>query len=368
MKFKTLLLVMLFATGVYPARPAAAQEVTLWRDIPAPVPSDCASIDPAAVATPAPQNATEAARLLAAAREASLLGNPRTARDFLWEAAATDTSAANIAYLFARTLEELGEVELAVREYCRYLRLAPDAPDAADIRELTSRIAPLRRPGVSDSAAALFQEALALADAGRPDDAERLFTQVIATEPSWPAPYYNRAALRTAAGRLGEARADVELFVSLEPELADDAQVQAWLARLAAPARKYSPGAAFALGLMPGGGHFYTGRPVAGTALLAIAGGAAAVGALYEQRHVECLTVPQNNVCPAGQVREEHVERPYLLPGLGIAAAAAVLGALDAVRGANDRNERVGGASSQLGSAVRVKADRVDIALLSLRF
>lgn len=369
MKSKMLLLVTVLALGLHPRSPAAAQEIALRRDIPAPVAVDCTAADAAPVATPATQDATEAARLVTAAREAALLGNPRTARDLLWEAAAADTSAANIAYLFARTLEELGEIELAVREYCRYLRLAPDAPDAADIRDLTRRIAPPRRPGVSDTAVALFQEALAFADAGRPEDAELMFGQVITAEPSWSTPYYNRAVLRTAAGRLAEARVDLEQFLSLEPARGSDTGMRAWMARLSTPVRRYSAGAAFALGLIPGGGHFYTGRPVAGTALLAIAGGAAAVGVLYEQRHVECLTVPQNNVCPAGQIREEHVERPYLVPALGVAATAAILGAIDAVRGARSRNARAPGTeSSRLGSAVRFQPARVDIALLSLRF
>lgn len=358
----------LCALGVCTAERAAAQEIVLRRDVPAPIARGCSAA--AEPATGTLQDMDEAARLLAAAREAALLGDPRVARDLLARAASADTSTAGIAFLYARTLEELGEIDDAMREYCRYVRLAPAAADAEDVRQLVQRIAPRVRPGIPDYAVARFHAALALADSGRATAAEQAFSDVIAAAPTWATPYYNRALLRTRSSQRADARADVEQFLALEPAGPDDARVRQWMAQLAAPSRSYGAGTAFALGLLPGAGHFYTGRPVAGTALLAVAGGAAAFGILYQQRHIECLTVPQNGVCPPDQVRTEHIERPYLLPAMGAAAAATILGALDAVRGARSRNADAAraGTASRVGAAVQVRPARVDVALFTLRF
>lgn len=349
---------------------AAAQQPGIKRDIPAPIPGSCSTVVRGSALTAAEQDPDEAARLVASAREAALLGQPRTARDLLERAVAVDTSAASHAFLFARTLEELDEADAAVREYCRYLALAPDAPDAADVRQLVARIAPAVRPGITDSAAARFQEAIALVDGGRSADAEAAFSDVIAAAPSWAAPYYNRAVLRAQASRREDARADLDQYLLLASDASDATSVRDWRARLAAPFRSYSPGAAFGLGLIPGGGHFYTRRPLIGTALLAVAGGAAAFGVLYERRSIECLTIPQDNVCPPDQIRSDDIERPYLVPAAAVAAAATIIGAIDAARGARRHNER-GAAAAQggrLGDAVRVRPSRVDVALFRVRF
>ncbi|HEX6132625.1 MAG TPA: hypothetical protein VFZ24_01505 [Longimicrobiales bacterium] len=358
----------LLSLVVSPAGPARAQELDLRRDVPAPTVRGCSTV------TAVPHDGTaqderEAARLVASAREAALLGDAAAARDLLQRAARTDTSAANIAFLFGRTLEELGVVEDAVREYCRYLRLAPDAPDTAEVRQRIARTAALVSPGIPDSAIDRFRAALAFVDAGRLDEAEAGFSDAIAAAPSWPTPYYNRALLRVRRNRRFEARADLERYLALEPQAGDATRVRTWISQLDAPIRIYSPGSAFFLGLIPGAGHFYTGRPLAGTALLAVAGGAAAIGVLYQRTQVECLTVPQNNVCPPDQVRDEYTERPWLLPAMGVAAAATLFGAIDAARGARSRNARAAlDAAARIGAAVHVGRGRVDIALLRLRY
>jgi hypothetical protein len=172
------------------------------------------------------------------------------------------------------------------------------------------------------------------------------------------------------SARRDAARSDLEQFLALEPQGPDAARVREWLVRLSTPFRTYSPGTAFTYGLIPGAGHFYTGRPIAGTALLAVAGGAAAVGVLFQTKHVECLTVPQNDVCPADQVRSERIERPYLVPAAGLAIAATILGALDAARGARRHNatgSRLGAATS-IGPGVQVRHARIDVSMLRLRF
>jgi tetratricopeptide (TPR) repeat protein len=362
----------LILPGICLVGTAQAQEPALRRDVPPPVAFEC-SHNAAAADTRAGalQDPTEAARLVAAAREAVLLGDPRAARDLLDRAARADSTAPNIAFLFARTLEELGAVSDAVAEYCRYLRLAVDAPDADEVRQRVGRIAPPGRPGIPDSAVALFTAALAFADAGRDTDAEHAFSAVIASAPSWATPYYNRGLLRARTDRRAAAHADFEQFLALEPRGSETPRVRRWLTQLSAPLETYSPGTAFAYGLIPGAGHFYTSRPVAGTALIAVVGAATAVGVLYQTRRVDCLTVPQNGVCPSDQIRAEHIERPYLVPAVGVAAAATILGALDAARGARRHNTRgpaLGAATNNLLPAVQISSERFDVALLRLHF
>ncbi|HEX6307114.1 MAG TPA: hypothetical protein VFZ69_02935 [Longimicrobiales bacterium] len=349
-----------------PAGRAHAQELRLVRDVPAAAVRDCNAIR-AEQREAAPQDEREAARLVSSAREAALLGDARGARDFLRLAARSDTGAANIAFLLGRTLEELGETDGAVREYCRYLRLAPDAPDTAEVRQRIARSI-LAGPGLPDSVIDGFRAALALADAGRLGDAEAAFSAVIVAAPSWSTPYYNRALLRARSNRRFEARADLERFLALEPDSPEQVRIRGWIAQLGEPFTSYSPGTAFALGMIPGAGHFYTGRPLAGTVLLAAAGGAAALGVLYQTRKVECLTVPQNGICPPDQVRDERIERPLLLPAIGVAAAATLVGAIDAARGASTRNARAAiDAATRIGSAIQVRPGRIDIALLRLQ-
>lgn len=354
---------------------SSAQELSLRRDVPAPAPRECAPSGAGAAASARPEDAQEASRLAASAREASLLGDLRTARDLLGRAARLDPASENIAFLHARTLEELGEVELAADEYCRYVQLTENAAEAEQVRQRVSRIAPPSRPGIPDSAAARFSAALAAADEGRFAAAELGFTAVIEAAPAWAAPLYNRALLRARNNMRADARQDLERFLVLEPDAPDADRVRSWMSQLATPFRTYSPGTSFALGLIPGAGHFYTGRPIMGTALLALGAGAATAGVLYQTRHVECLTVPVDGVCPPDQVLREYTERPYQLPALGVAAAASILGALDAALGARRRNARgpalgaqPGGARAALLADVTVTPARVDVAFLQLRF
>lgn len=83
---------------------------------------------------------------------------------------------------------------------------------------------------------------------------------------------------------------------------------------------------------VPGGSYFATGRPVPGVLALGAAGGALALGVLSVKEDVRCR-VPATSSCPSDQVAGSSSERPYLLVGLGAAAAVTVLGALHANRG-----------------------------------
>jgi hypothetical protein len=115
------------------------------------------------------------------------------------------------------------------------------------------------------------------------------------------------------------------------------------------------------LGLaLPGAGHFYTQRNLAGVVLLGIAAGAASAGLLYEEVEVTCLSVPRDGACPESDVVSRDTSRPFLVPALGVVGASAVLSAVSAYRGARARNDAVGRLGIvglegvQLGGGVRL--------------
>lgn len=317
--------------------PVEGQGVELRREVPPPQPWECA---PSTVdRRVAPDDAREAARLRTEATHAAILGDQPAARELLARAAALDPTADDIAFLFARTLEELGEEERAIREYCRFVGLTEDAAEARNVREHVRRTAPYVRAGIPDSAVARFQTALAAYDDARLTEAEADLSVVVDAAPLWASPYYNRGIVRAALGRRDSSLADFQRFLELEPDAPESPRVLRWSAELRdATAPHYSPAAAFFLGLAPGGGHFYTKRPVVGTVLLLTAGGALGAGLAYQVTHVDCLGVPQDGVCPSDQILDERIEHPLLAPAIGVAAAAALLGAIEAALGARRRN------------------------------
>jgi TM2 domain-containing membrane protein YozV len=92
--------------------------------------------------------------------------------------------------------------------------------------------------------------------------------------------------------------------------------------------------------LLPGSGQFYTRRPLAGFLSLSAFGGALAFGLLSQSTTIECLGVATDDRCD-GPVLSTTKERPYLLAGVGAAAAVAAISAMDAARGASRANERI---------------------------
>ena len=113
--------------------------------------------------------------------------------------------------------------------------------------------------------------------------------------------------------------------------------------------------------LLPGSGQFYTGRPLAGALSLSAFGGALAFGLLSQSTTIECLGVASADRCE-GAVLSSTKERPYLLAGVGAAAAIAALSAMDAARGArraNEQNSRV----AIVGNGGPVHGDRPRLAM-----
>lgn len=114
-------------------------------------PADAADALPASCAvgpTPAAPTADQRARAVALeqrAAESEWVGDIRAARDLHRQAARLDASSEEIAYRLARADEALGDRREAVGQYCRFLALAPQAKNAAEVRSrLTALAAPAR--------------------------------------------------------------------------------------------------------------------------------------------------------------------------------------------------------------------------------
>src|SRR5687768_6594812 len=355
----------------------SAQELRLKREPPRVAWPGCPAIaKPAAVPSAQRQ---EAERLATSATEASILGDNTAALDLLVRAAARDPSSERIAYRLARTLEVLERRADAVAEYCRYLALAPAASDAPEAR---GRIAALTDAGgfaVPAAAADAFATAIAHYDAGRLTDADAALTTALAVAPEWSDALYDRGVVRLALNLDDAAADDLRRYLELNPGSRDFGDVlRALRATRNAPAAPYNPTTALATGLLvPGLGHFTTGRPVRGLVFLGGAAGAVTAGMLLQRTHVDCLAPPVLGECPDAFVRSRSTERPYLIPAIGAAAVLGVLGALDAFRGAKQRNEqaaeviRVGGRDGTavlFAPAVDVTSDATRLSLIRLTF
>jgi hypothetical protein len=137
------------------------------------------------------------------------------------------------------------------------------------------------------------------------------------------------------------------------------------------------PGQALIAGLLvPGLGHFTTDRPATGALVLGVAAAAIGLGVAVQDVKVDCLSPPVDGRCPPENIVRERTDRPYLYPGIAVAAAAGILGALDAYRGAR-RNAEAAGRTGVLGlpsgglaaaSRVHLDGDGVRIELIRLRF
>ena len=220
---------------------------------------------------------TEAQRRAARAlvqrgQQAAILGDRAAEREQLRQAAILDPANSDLAYQLARAHEGAGAAADAATEYCRFLALAPNAPEAAEARE---RIAILA------------------ADVGeRPS--------VVATAPRSQPTVVAPAPTTTAPAPI---------------------------------VTRLSPSRALSIGLVvPGGGQFYAGRPVRGILTL----GGAAIALAYGLTERRGLTpVQETALDPFGNpytftTTRETTSRPNLAPGLGVAAAIAVASAIDA--------------------------------------
>jgi tetratricopeptide (TPR) repeat protein len=319
---------------------ATAQELVLKRALPPIAWAGC----PAAPASAAPTAAArlEAASLAESARQAAILGDVEAARRQLESAVALDPSAPDLAYRLALTLEQAAQPRAAAIAYCRYLALASDATDADVVRGHIADLIASAGPTISAEAARVFSDGVAAWDAGRSAAAGEAFAAARRLEPAWADPAYNLAAVHLAAGDEDAAHDALRAYLEANPAAADFNEVlDLVLVLRPVPVRPYDPGLALAGGLVvPGLGHFLTARPRTGVLVLGSATAALTAALSIRRVSVLCLAPPVDGVCAPSQMLERQTERPYLVAGVGAAAAIGVFGAIDAYRGAQRRNEQ----------------------------
>ncbi|MEX2466934.1 MAG: tetratricopeptide repeat protein [Gemmatimonadota bacterium] len=359
-----------------------AQELPFQRDYPGAGPSTCPVFE-------APSSGSEEARaqagqLASSAAQAVILGDLERAGALLERAAELDPASADVAYRRARVLEDSGETEEAVVEYCRTIALAGDGSGARDAQARLDAIAAAERGSLPDTALAAFQEGLAAVDEGSYRAAAEAFAVATNQAPSWAGAAYNRGVALDRLGQSADAAGALLRYLELRPDAPDAIAVSQRIGQLQSLAVSSvpSPGAALALGtLLPGVGHFYAGRPVGGFTVLALVGGAVAAGFLIEDVNIRCLNpVEGGGTCPPDQVVSRETERPYMMAGLGAAAAVSVVGAVEAFFELRGRRARARAlpSPSELetaeagpvleGPSLSTRFDRVDLSLLRLRF
>jgi hypothetical protein len=172
--------------------------------------------------------------------------------------------------------------------------------------------------------------------------------QAVALDARDPDLAYQLARANDAAGAAADAANEYCRFLSLSPTAPEAAEARERVAILAPPTRatvpapvRLSPTRALSLGLViPGAGQFYTGRPVAG----AVAFGAAVAGIACATTQRTTFTTSQETATdPFGNpytytARHAVNSRPCMAPGLGIAAAVALAGAIEARNYARELN------------------------------
>jgi hypothetical protein len=336
----SLAILSLVAAGLLGSLPAiqrelGAQELPPRTQLP-PGPSDPCESDRVAERLRLPiggADPEEARSRLSEASEAAIRGEDDRARALLREASLLDPASPEVAYRLGRILETTGEVSQATLEYCSYLALDPQGPDAPEVRDRLEALMPRDPAAPSSLAIAAYREGLQALQAGSFGDAAQHFSRALLESPGWADAHYNRALAYFGEERTAAAASDLERYLELAPEASDRTLVESRLRDLAprAPTSGPRPVVAFATGLLlPGMGHVYTGRPGRGILILAATASAAGVGVLYEEVDVRCRVPPIAGACPLDQVAAEERRRPYLVPGLVTAGAIGVAGAIHA--------------------------------------
>lgn len=317
------------------------QPLELEREYPGAGPYQC--LAPVSPVLPSPDDRARAGQLATNANEAMILGDFERVQALLQQSVELDPSSPDLAYRHARVLEDLVRIDDAMVEYCRALDLGVESLGIFDARDRLDGLWNVVRALIPEEARVAFAAGLAEADDSSFTDAIGSFTTAVEVAPDWPAPLYNRGAVHEWAGDQRAALRDFRAYLLLvAPDETDAIRVSQRIGLLEGSASVItpSPTGALALGIVPGMGHYYTSRPMAGTLTLAAAGLALGAGYGFQNITTLCLQdVPAGGVCPMEDVVDELTERPYLLYGVGIAAAITIVGAVDAYLKARNRRD-----------------------------
>ena len=294
---------------------------------------------------------------MALGHEAAIVGDHRQARDVFLDAARLSPGDERIAYQLARAYEELNERPAAIREYCRFLALAPQASDAADVRAriVALSASPAGTTSVADQAAAVFRTGVGHLDQRRWREASDAFGRVIQMYPRAAEAYYNRGLALTGLDARDAAVRDFEQYLALRPAAEDQALVRQRIGALRAPT--WNANTALVGGLvLPGFGQAYTSRPWIGLGVAAVAG-----TALYsafitkDEQEIRDYSVEIPGFPPIVNIDTVPVTtQPYYAAGLTVFAVATIGAAFEAARYA--RRSRVEPLRIERPAAARVGA------------
>lgn len=277
-------------------RPVAAQQLTPKQALAATAPTGCANYT---VSAPLPSSPlgedAETRRLIDDGQEAALQGEHTAARDAFARAATRSPTNALLAYYLGREHEALDSATAAVREYCRYLQLAPQARDADEVRGRIVRLSPASELSRMDEARARFRSGVALLERRQYVAADSMFASLTQELPNAAEPFFNRALSRAARGERALAMEDFERYLELNGNPTERASIFGAMTRL--QDRVFGSGQAFGAGMaFPGMGQMSTSRPVLGVLVLGAVVGAAVWGFAEEQGvEVSSFTDPFGN-------------------------------------------------------------------------
>jgi tetratricopeptide (TPR) repeat protein len=299
------------------ARSLNAQALAPKRQLAGNIPQGCAAlVIPASIATGTDD--AETRRLISAGQEASLQGEHKAARDAFAQAARRSPNNAILAYYLGREHESLSAGTDAVKEYCRYLQLAPTARDRDEVQGRILRLTPTTQLAQVDEAKANFSSGVALLERRQYTAADSIFGSIATRLPNAPEPYYNRALSRAARGERALATQDFQKYLDLSNNPTDRAAINAAVARL--QDRVFGSGQALGSGIaLPGLGQMSTGRPFLGLAVMGAVVGATVWG-LSEKEGFEIATFQD----PFGNPYVDSLPRTTR-PNFVIAASAAAV-------------------------------------------
>jgi tetratricopeptide (TPR) repeat protein len=316
--------------GIVGAR-VGAQQLPVKRTLSAASTLPCAA--PAPGLTASRNDSPDVRRLMALGHEAAIVGDSRQARDAFVDAAKLSPGDERIAYQLGRAYEELGERPNAVREYCRFLALAPQSGDAADVR---ARITALAKPAgsspVGDPASAAFKAGVDQLDQRRWREAAESFGRVIQTLPRAAEAFYDRGLAHAALDQRDDAVRDLEQYLAIRPSAEDQAQVRAQIDALRKPT--WSAGTAMLTGfLVPGLGQVYTSRPWVGVGVAAVAGTALAL-AFHSTQEDVVREFPFPPGFPEQSYKDTITvtKHPYYAAGIATFATLTIGAAFEAAR------------------------------------
>jgi tetratricopeptide (TPR) repeat protein len=272
---------------------------------------------------------------VALGHEAAIVGDHRQARDVFLDAARLSPGDERIAYQLGRAFEELNDRPAAIREYCRFLTLAPQASDAADVR---TRIGALTAPAgggatVADQATSSFRTGLSHLDQRRWREASDAFGRVIQTLPRAAEAYYDRAIALAELDQRDAAVRDLEQYLVLRPTAEDEAAVRQRIGALRGPT--WNSTTALVTGIaLPGLGQVYTSRPWIGLGVAALAGTSLYFAFMKkDEQEIRDYSVIIPGFPEIINIDTVTVTKhPYYAAGLSVFAAATVGAAFEAAR------------------------------------